>query len=305
MNLKRLKSFEKNVAIIAVATAMAVTVFCAPVSEMAVQADYSAPADPSYSLTYSSNVTEESTFTARTSDGSGTIKTVVYFFDGEADISIHSDYKSAMQKVDFDPNSGTVPFSTSDVSSVMQSAMNGSVQDWNFKTSTSCAVLYAAGTSENGVTRFGNRCFLFINKANIPVNTSSSESKASSTGCTPLTPEELYQIQLNKDFPAGNGYVGYGENACFVEAGKDGDAINAWKAGTKIASFVVKDASETVVKSKCLGQKKVGDKYYISISAFSKAGGLHIVISEADKAALKAKGISGIMLDGTKVLMEF
>jgi hypothetical protein len=302
MNLKKLKSFEKNVAIIAVATAMAVTVFCAPVSKMAVQADYSAPADPSYSLTYSSNVTEESTFTARTNDNLSAVTTVIYTFDGEAEINIHSDYKSAMQKVDFDLKTNGIPFISSDVGSVMQSAMNGSVQDWKFKTSTTCAVLYAAGNSDG---RYGYRCFVFINSADIPVNTSSSDSKASATGCTPLTPEELYQIQLNKDFPAGNGYVGYGENACFVEAGKDGDAINAWKAGTKIASFVVKDTSEIVVKSKCLGQKKVGDKYYISISAFSKAGGLHIVISEADKAALKAKGISGIMLDGTKVLMEF
>lgn len=139
----------------------------------------------------------------------------------------------------------------------------------------------------------------------ITAHEASKTSTATATGSTPLTPEELYQIQLDKDYPAGNAYVGPGKDACFVEAGNEGTSVNAWQAGKKTASFVVKDKDDAVVKATLLGQKKIGDKYYISISAYSKAGGLNIAISDADREALKAKGISGIVQDGKTVLMEF
>lgn len=132
-----------------------------------------------------------------------------------------------------------------------------------------------------------------------------SADGGSSVSSKPLTPEEIYQNRLDKDYPFGNAYVGPGKDACFMEAGNDGSAVHAWKSGESVGSFTVKDAAGAAVKTKLLGQKVLDGKYYISISAYSKVGGLTVVISDADKAALKAKGISGILLDGKKSLMEF
>jgi len=288
MNFIGIKKLFKT-SIIAIATAsMAVLMLISPVDLMKVKAN------SSITFSFSDDVTHLSAVKIKLSDGTeNTIAPLEHKGGVDINITVPTGDRSDFYLYDYDPIAETASFSFSQVSGIS----TGSFTEGNksIHIDKTCYLVFitcdSSGNKNGGVF--------------LPLIIDPSDDNKSSGGCTPLTPEELYQIQLDKDFPAGNGYVGYGENSCFVEAGKDGDTINAWKAGTKVASFAVKDASETVVKSKCLGQKKVGDKYYISISAFSKAGGLHIVISDTDKAALKAKGISGVMLDGTKVLVEF
>ena len=132
-------------------------------------------------------------------------------------------------------------------------------------------------------------------------NSSTAEVSATATDIvsepyTPPTPEEIYQAQLNAEFPQGQAIISTGSGNIFACIDSDSTTARITSKGDTLGTFTISDKANKTCKLNLLGKKVIDQKTYLCLTAWSSVKEYKLNIDATTVSQLRSLGFSGIYL---------